>query len=1119
MVLELGQEGCQFNYVVSAHKPTSVQHSAVGHFTSATDLNLIISKSTRLEVHRLTPEGLQGVLDVPLYGRVAALQLFRPASEPRDLLLLLTERNKFCVLAFDEASGELVTRANGDASDRVGRQVELGQRGLVDPQQRLIGLHIYDGLLKVIPMDERGGLQEAFNVRLDELKVVDLAFLEGCAAPTVAVLFEDTKEQRHVKTYEVSLREKELLEGPWQQSNLDAGASMLIPVPGSGGAVVVGESVITFVSATAVRSTAIKPTLVKAYGQVDEDGSRFLLSDFLGNLYLLLLMREGAGGGAERAAAGGSSSFGGGRGGGGEVLGLRLEPLGRTPAASTISYLDSGVVFVGSSFGDSQLIRLHSTPPDPAQPDSFVEVIDSQANLGPIVDFAVVDLERQGQGQIVTCSGAGVDGSLRIVRNGIGVVEQALVELPGIKGMWSLRKTFMDTFDTYLVLTFAGETRVLGMNSDDELDEAELPGFNSAALTLCCANTLHDQFLQVTASGVRLVDSMTQQLAAQWEPDGGERITVAAASPTQLVVAVGGRTLVYLELGEGSVTEKGRLQLEADIACLDITPSGSSNERAEAVAVGTWAMQAHVCELPSLRQLVSEKLPTDVIPRSVLFAQFEGDTYLLYGLGDGQLVNYRLDGGGLVDRKKIALGTKPILLRTFRSRGAAAVFAASDRPTVIYSANRKLLYSNLNENEVGHMAPFNTAAFPDSLALGKQESLLIGTIDDIQKLHVRTVPLGEQPRRIAHQESSRTFAVTCTKATISGEGGDSVRLVDEQTFELLDRLQLQQHELACSVCSTKLGDDPAVYYVVGTAFAPPDEPEPTKGRIFVLAASGGKLNIVCEKETRGAVYALTEFQGRLLAGINSRVQMYKWSEPSDGVRGLVPECSHAGHVLALYLATRGDLVVVGDLMKSIQLLAWKEAEGSLELRARDFHPNWMSAVTVLDDDTYLGAENSYNLFTVRRNADAATDEERSRLETVGRYHLGEFVNRFQHGSLVMRLPDSELSQIPTVLFGTINGVIGVVASLPHAQYQLLEGMQEAMRKVVKGVGGFDHAQWRAFSNQHQPASPATRFVDGDLIEQFLDLKRDSAEAVVAAMGGSATLDSITQLVEELSRLH
>ena len=39
------------------------------------------------------------------------------------------------------------------------------------------------------------------------------------------------------------------------------------------------------------------------------------------------------------------------------VSALKLEPLGRTPAASTLSYLDSGVVFVGSALGDSQLIR------------------------------------------------------------------------------------------------------------------------------------------------------------------------------------------------------------------------------------------------------------------------------------------------------------------------------------------------------------------------------------------------------------------------------------------------------------------------------------------------------------------------------------------------------------------------------------------------------------------------------------------------------------------------------------------------------------------------------------------------------------------------------------------
>ena len=67
------------------------------------------------------------------------------------------------------------------------------------------------------------------------------------------------------------------------------------------------------------------------------------------------------------------------------------------------------------------------------------------------------------------------------------------------------------------------------------------------------------------------------------------------------------------------------------------------------------------------------------------------------------------------------------------------------------------------------MASFNSAAFPDSLALAKEGAMAIGGIDEIQKLHIRTVPLGEQPRRLAHQEASRSFAVLTSPA--SGTAG------------------------------------------------------------------------------------------------------------------------------------------------------------------------------------------------------------------------------------------------------------------------------------------------------------------------------------------------------------
>jgi DNA damage-binding protein 1 len=105
------------------------------------------------------------------------------------------------------------------------------------------------------------------------------------------------------------------------------------------------------------------------------------------------------------------------------VFCLELEFLGETSAASTLTYLGNDVVYVGSSCGDSQLIKLK---PQADSKGSHVEVLETFLNLAPIIDMCVVDLEHQGQAQVITCSGAFKDGSLRIVRNGIAIHEQVV---------------------------------------------------------------------------------------------------------------------------------------------------------------------------------------------------------------------------------------------------------------------------------------------------------------------------------------------------------------------------------------------------------------------------------------------------------------------------------------------------------------------------------------------------------------------------------------------------------------------------------------------------------------------------------------------------------------------
>lgn len=68
----------------------------------------------------------------------------------------------------------------------------------------------------------------------------------------------------------------------------------------------------------------------------------------------------------------------------------------------------------------------------------------------------------------------------------------------------------------------------------------------------------------------------------------------------------------------------------------------------------------------------------------------------------------------------------------------------------------------------------------------------------------------------------------CCCSVGSGVSQEQVRLVDDQTFETVDVLPLHHYEMACSCASLTLADDPNPYYVVGTAYAIPDEQEPTK---------------------------------------------------------------------------------------------------------------------------------------------------------------------------------------------------------------------------------------------------------------------------------------------------
>nr|CAD7197866.1 unnamed protein product [Timema douglasi] len=1134
------------HYVVTAHKPTAVSACVTGNFTSPSDLNLILAKNSRIEIHLVTPEGLRPLKEVGLYGKVSVMKFFRSPNETKDLLFIVTSRYNAMILeCVGEADHlEIITKAHGNVADRIGKPSETGIIAVIDPEARVIGLRLYDGLFKIIPLDKDNSELKATSIRMEELQVQDLDFLHGCANPTIILIHQDLNG-RHVKTHEIALRDKEFHKPSWKQDNVETEASMVIPVPEPlCGAIIIGQESILYHDGNvyvAVAPPVIKQSTIVCYAPVDANGSRYLLGDMAGHLFMLILEHETKSDGSMVVKDLRVELLGLVVELLGELwscLGLAVELLGEISIPECIRYLDNGVLFIGSRLGDSQLIKLNTRQDDMG---CYVSVMETFTNLAPIVDMVVVDLERQGQGQLVTCSGAYKEGSLRIIRNGIGIQEHASIDLPGIKGMWALRVAGTDKFDNTLVMAFVTQTRVLTLNGE-EVEETEIPGILSDQQSFYCGNVSHQQIIQVTPTSARLVSVDTQQLIAEWKPPDGKNIGVVACNTSQLFCA-SGCELYYLEICDGELVLKGQVTLEHEVACLDATPLLEGSLRAEVVAVGLWTdISARILRLPSLEELTKEFLGGEIIPRSILMTCFEGNNYLLCALGDGSMYYFTLNRftGILSDKKKVTLGTQPTVLRTFRSLATTNVFACSDRPTVIYSSNHKLVFSNVNLKEVNHMCSLNSEAYPDSLALATDSTVTIGTIDEIQKLHIRTVPLGESPRRIAYQESTQTFGVITMRIDIQDAAGLSplrpsastqtnstssssnlgslvkpgamasaaaanefgaevevhnLLVIDQHTFEVLHAHQFMQCEYAVSLVSTKLGDDPTTYYIVGTALVNPEESESKQGRILIFHYQEGKLVQAAEKEIKGACYSLVEFNGRLLACINSTVRLFEWTAEKE----LRLECSHFNNITALYLKTKGDFILVGDLMRSMTLLQYKTMEGSFEEMARDYNPNWMTAVEILDDDTFLGAENSANLFICQKDSAATTDEERQQMQEVGQFHLGDMVNVFRHGSLVMQhIGETSTPTQGCVLFGTVSGAIGLVTQIPADFYEFLHELEEKLTHVIKSVGKIDHSAWRSFHTDIK-TEPSEGFIDGDLVESFLDLSHDKMKEVATGL--------------------
>ena len=216
----------------------------------------------------------------------------------------------------------------------------------------------------------------------------------------------------------------------------------------------------------------------------------------------------------------------------------------------------------------------------------------------------------------------------------------------------------------------------------------------------------------------------------------------------------------------------------------------------------------------------------------------------------------------------------------------------------------------------------------------------------------------------------------------------------------------------------------------------------------------------------------------------------------------------------------GAIIAVTDLMKSLSLVKYDEGHGgepaSLVEIARHFETLWGTAVANVDENSYLESDAEGNLVVLEHDVNGFSKEDRRRLRITSEMHLGEMVNRIRPIDVK---PTATAIVFPRAFLATVEGSIYLFALIAPGKQDLLIRMQSKMAELVKTPGHVPFSQYRGFKTQvrNMGEEGPNRFVDGELIEKFLDCSEEVQEEIIKDLG--VGIDDVRLMVESLRRIH
>ena len=278
-----------------------------------------------------------------------------------------------------------------------------------------------------------------------------------------------------------------------------------------------------------------------------------------------------------------------------------------------------------------------------------------------------------------------------------------------------------------------------------------------------------------------------------------------------------------------------------------------------------------------------------------------------------------------------------------------------------------------------------------------------------------------------------------------------------------------------------------------------------------------KIKSVYDKEQKGPITAIDAVNGFLVAAVGQKIYIFQFKN-----QDLFGVAFIDSQIYIHSLATMKNFILVGDVMKSVDLLQFQKDYRTLAVISRDPRKLEVFSVEFIVDNTTLGfavTDADKNVLVYMYQPEARESSGGQKLVRKADFHLGQNVNHMFRVRAKITDPSAGGRLLTgwekrhVLWFATLDGALGYLLPCSEKTYRRLLMLQNVLLTTIPHAAGLNPKGFRTLRQRRKELLNPTRgIIDGQLVFKFSDLPF-MQRIEIAKKIGTKSIDIMDDLAE------